>query len=483
MEPRVTVSQTALRPPSALLVCSALSLGPACTWLLNVTAYPSFNDFFPMARDIATLFSALLFAALLPLAMVRPRVLLSSGVLAFSIAMLALGESGMFLGAWLQSAGLATLFACMHTVGGALSGVYLVLNLANFSGRSCLLVLTGAYALKYAWLGALWFAPFTVKCFALVALGVARMCILGICAAPAAREVAGLGAPGSLSVTNPASFLPFTHPVFIAILLCNAAFGFALTYGSVNSYPQTTFFALVPITVVALWAWKCREVPLDSLFTLVFALVLGGLLVALSYVGIGGGSLSNTLLQAGSEVTSVVMWYTVSVLGARNRVAIVPTVLVIGVVGGLGTELGAASGHLENWLISDSPELAGLFMAGITFCFALYFYRLARVFSFDAAVTSVTPVRDVAPLDEEGEKVFDVEKRCAELAAGHGLTPRESEVLGLLARGRNAAYIQEKLTLSRNTVKSYVARVYGKLGVHSHQELIDLVEEGGVKSC
>ncbi len=46
----------------------------------------------------------------------------------------------------------------------------------------------------------------------------------------------------------------------------------------------------------------------------------------------------------------------------------------------------------------------------------------------------------------------------------------------LLARGRNAAYIEEELTLAHNTVKSYIKHVYAKLGVHSQQELIDLVE-------
>ena len=65
---------------------------------------------------------------------------------------------------------------------------------------------------------------------------------------------------------------------------------------------------------------------------------------------------------------------------------------------------------------------------------------------------------------------------CAGLAQECRLTARESEVLELLARGRNAAYIQDELTLTRNTVKSYVSDVYHKLGVHSHQELIDLVE-------
>ena len=69
-----------------------------------------------------------------------------------------------------------------------------------------------------------------------------------------------------------------------------------------------------------------------------------------------------------------------------------------------------------------------------------------------------------------------LEQRAEGLAAKRGLTPRETEILVLLAHGRNAAFLQEKLVLSRNTVKTHVANIYAKLGVHSQQELIDLVE-------
>lgn len=62
------------------------------------------------------------------------------------------------------------------------------------------------------------------------------------------------------------------------------------------------------------------------------------------------------------------------------------------------------------------------------------------------------------------------------MARAFRLTPREGEILGLLAHGRNAPYIQEKLVLSRNTVKTHVQNIYAKLGVHSQQELIDVVE-------
>ncbi len=65
---------------------------------------------------------------------------------------------------------------------------------------------------------------------------------------------------------------------------------------------------------------------------------------------------------------------------------------------------------------------------------------------------------------------------CEDIALSKGLTKRETELLRLLSQGRDAAYVEKELFLSRNTVKSYTKSVYAKLGVHSKQELIDLVK-------
>lgn len=70
----------------------------------------------------------------------------------------------------------------------------------------------------------------------------------------------------------------------------------------------------------------------------------------------------------------------------------------------------------------------------------------------------------------------DMEAACRVIAEKCGLTPRETEVLDLLARGRNVDYIQEALVISRYTARSHVYHIYQKLDVHSHQELIDVVE-------
>ncbi|MEG0323048.1 MAG: LuxR C-terminal-related transcriptional regulator, partial [Raoultibacter sp.] len=66
--------------------------------------------------------------------------------------------------------------------------------------------------------------------------------------------------------------------------------------------------------------------------------------------------------------------------------------------------------------------------------------------------------------------------RCAALSEELHLTPREHEILELLARGRSKAYIADAFFISENTVRGHVKRLYVKLDVHSKQELVDKVE-------
>lgn len=84
--------------------------------------------------------------------------------------------------------------------------------------------------------------------------------------------------------------------------------------------------------------------------------------------------------------------------------------------------------------------------------------------------TGSGPVSDASPNEDT------VSARCSVLAAAYSLSPREGEVLRLLARGRDVATIAERLGISENTVREYVKGVYGKLDVHSRQQIIDLVE-------
>lgn len=65
------------------------------------------------------------------------------------------------------------------------------------------------------------------------------------------------------------------------------------------------------------------------------------------------------------------------------------------------------------------------------------------------------------------------EKLCRQSKA-HGLTQREIEILHLLITGRSTPRIAHELMISDNTVNSHIRHIYGKLDVHSKQELIDM---------
>lgn len=66
--------------------------------------------------------------------------------------------------------------------------------------------------------------------------------------------------------------------------------------------------------------------------------------------------------------------------------------------------------------------------------------------------------------------------KCLAVAARCGLSERETEIMTLFAKGRNLAYIQDQLCLSKSTVSTHRQHIYQKLGVHSAQEMIDLIQ-------
>ena len=66
--------------------------------------------------------------------------------------------------------------------------------------------------------------------------------------------------------------------------------------------------------------------------------------------------------------------------------------------------------------------------------------------------------------------------KCERLAQRTGISERELEVMELTAKGRSATRIAEDLSVTLATVNSHVHHIYQKLGVHSRQEMLDLIE-------
>lgn len=65
--------------------------------------------------------------------------------------------------------------------------------------------------------------------------------------------------------------------------------------------------------------------------------------------------------------------------------------------------------------------------------------------------------------------------RCAEVARTYKLSTREEEVLLLLAQRKTVGIIERELVIANGTAKAHVRHIYRKLGIHTRQELFDLI--------
>jgi DNA-binding NarL/FixJ family response regulator len=94
-------------------------------------------------------------------------------------------------------------------------------------------------------------------------------------------------------------------------------------------------------------------------------------------------------------------------------------------------------------------------------------------------------VKPFAP-DELVARVWRSLARTAETSANGGvelatrLTPREQEVLRLLAKGLTPKAIAAELFISRKTVATHIQRILTKLDVHSRAEAVAIAHRGGL---
>ncbi len=61
-----------------------------------------------------------------------------------------------------------------------------------------------------------------------------------------------------------------------------------------------------------------------------------------------------------------------------------------------------------------------------------------------------------------------------------GLTPREFEILELIAQGLSNREMAEKLNVSENTVKTHLSRVFDKLGAKRRTQAVQFGKEFGL---
>ncbi len=135
---------------------------------------------------------------------------------------------------------------------------------------------------------------------------------------------------------------------------------------------------------------------------------------------------------------------------------------------GLGTVVGIV---LRRWVAGGSFPL--FFVVVIVCLYALSIPLVLQALRRPAKAPQVNEDREP---DTGLSDVYNALDRHVEvLSTRYGLTKREREVLAFILLGHDSPSIAERLALSDNTVRSHKKSLYRKLGIHSKQELLELI--------
>ena len=503
-----------------LRCCIALAALAMNALALNLFVVPSTGSYPSYGGFAAALAAALAYAALLAVAVRRPDALLRPSVPWAGLALFCAGSALVAAGYRGESTAASLAGWLLAMLATAWLAVLAGLVLARLSPRPAFAAVPAAYASVYVAASVL--MPFVESLraarLALLALYVLTFLVAfactvrpGLSALAAFADQGGSGgatrsakAAGSSPARAEAGGPP-KAVLFAVLLALGLASGYTafVVYGSRES-AGVSFVAMAAAMLAVIAASRLLLVLAGLLVVPFVAQTSSGERVALIHV-------SNTLLAAGSECFAMLVWIVLAARVARRPAE----ALVLQAGGRLAVALGMLGGLVLGTVASSFSAVSPLVpdAVAVAFAFALVAYALVglRRFSFEDALSggegvpqAAAPERDAAaevsaaaagvaaaegaagaasaataPMAEaspgDGTRAA-IERSCGALARKGGLTGRETEILAMLARGRSAPFIAQELVISPNTVKTHVKHIYAKLGAHSQQEIIDLVD-------
>lgn len=215
---------------------------------------------------------------------------------------------------------------------------------------------------------------------------------------------------------------------------------------------------------------------LSHLFSrLIVPLMAGGLLI-LSVVGSGLATWGAYIMQTGYQLFLIYI-YTEFARVADRRSHF--PVRVFG-LGTLAIDLGlfAGFGLISYTSLVDASWAQGTMLA------IVYLLLLVGILVFPSVIEHVgfKDPRKATLIMGNGGIAGEAAETGREDAVGafalaFGLSAREQEILQHLLRGRTLPAIADKTCLSYNTVKTHVSHIYQKAGVHTRDELLEMLEQ------
>lgn len=279
---------------------------------------------------------------------------------------------------------------------------------------------------------------------------------------------------GLLEVLRGASAQRFPWRVVAGFSIFGIAFGLCRGGSFCDTAGLATFFAVhegcrfVAALLLVVVALRAKNLYRAVVSLGVVAFALGFLCMYSSSSGLSWATIAGVTF--GYTCFELLMWCIIYEIASEARMALrVPYgfgrgLMQVGIVGGTVLAMGLQVAGLEEvvWKVSQISIVAMLVLM-----LTLFSDRdISDLWGVQKAVLSESVDAEV-PLSVVLQERF-------------GLSPRECEVAALLTHGRSEPYIAETLFLSRSTVHSHIVRIYAKMGVHSRQEFLSLVESAMV---
>lgn len=502
--------------PAWLRSFAAIAMVLLTVSFMNTAVFPLFDTVNVYSREVATTANALAFIALGIVAFLAPARLNSTVLNVAAFVLLVAAALLIPCALTFDNTGLMHLSATVVGIARAWAMMSTALAASTLSRAQLGSGIAAAFLFFYPCDILALSCPIIVSVTLFLGLPLVSLLLSSRDAAPALKAASAAEPPLDLVVTQPNTFLPLGNQIFVCLFLFRVAYGFALRFGEEAGTPLISTWAVLAVACVVIYMLLAKKsLPIDALVNWSLLLVIVG------FYAVATGSsiaphLGVTLLSAGSTLFDMVSWMILVAIMARNIYGATAVFAWGHGLMGIGTILGAQLAVHYNavLLTEDMPllVLSGCFIV----LFAAYALFVLRDCSFAKMIAEIVPASpgesaaadvEEAPVAEQttaigggaehasgGEQPeatalaaeaaepsapvpLTVEERCARIAERFKLTKREAEVLGMLARGRNRAYIEETLVVSRNTVNSHVKHIYAKLDVHSHQELLDIVED------
>lgn len=267
---------------------------------------------------------------------------------------------------------------------------------------------------------------------------------------------------------------PLPPAFMVGLVIFGVVFGLmsGLFFSDANSFLSTsgmglTFMGVTALAYALLSYMFPKRFRFDSVAKMVLPLIATGFIL----LPVGNASLSYGFMKAGETMFDMVLWIVMFDVAAR---AVTYSPAAVFSWGRFIVQVGRTLGFVLVMTISASLSIDGVTLGAIALV-VVYVLILASNFAFDGKAFRGKKGTPQDFFDADSETRFEV------MRERYALSPREMEVLKLIARGRSGPNIAKQLGIAESTVKTHTHNMYGKVDVATRQELLDIIDKIDVR--